>query len=163
VDGLTFGVAIKRVKSLGTFEDRLRKAVKQIRRVNLPGIVVADISVMLNPTNERLIQPVSDGVYRAAADAMMRKFVDDQHERLLEWFRGSLARGLILIDHHVRQHPVDGWELDSMTFGVNLSPSNQRRSREFECFWRAFQKGLPIQTNFGWSSGWPRPASSRRG
>ncbi len=92
VNGLKFGVAVKRVKSPGRFEDRVREAEKQIEKVGLPGIVVADISVMLNPTNERIIQPVTDEVYGAAANAMMHKFVNDRYDQLLEWFKCSPAR-----------------------------------------------------------------------
>jgi hypothetical protein len=141
VDGLGFGIAVKRIKSPGMFKERIREAVKQIERASLPGIVVADVSVMLNPTNERIIQAVSDDVYHAAAKLTMHNFVDGHHAQLSDWFKGSKARGLILIDHHVRQHPADGWGLDTMTFGVNLSPHNQRRRREFDRFFAVFKSG----------------------
>lgn len=142
LEAMTFGIAVKRIKSPDTFKDRIRKAVEQIDRANLPGVIVADISVMCNPTNKRVLRPMTNDMYHAAARAAMHDFVDYYRPQLLDWSKGANARGLILVDHHVRQHPISGWGLDTMTFGENLSPHNQRRSREFDTFMEWYARGL---------------------
>jgi len=51
-----FGVAVKRIKAQPErfdrrFEQRMRQAARQIANSGLPGIIAADISQSLNPTN----------------------------------------------------------------------------------------------------------------
>jgi aromatic ring-cleaving dioxygenase len=79
-------------------------------------------------------------VFGDIASFTMRKFVGEIHGQLIEWFRGSNARGLILIDHHVRQHPADDWVLDTVTFGVDLAPDHPKY---FTMFNDQYRTGLP--------------------
>jgi hypothetical protein len=149
-DSLKFGIAVKRVKGIGKFRDRLREAVHQIDRTSDRGIVFADVSVMLNPENDRINRPVTDASYRSAVVVILNNFIRGYHERLLGWFKGSKARGLILTYHDIRLHPTDGWEHNTSTIAVNLSPYNQSRSREFLEFFDDFKKGLatPAESSY---------------
>lgn len=139
--GVKFGIEVKRCKSFPKFEYNITHAVGQIQRENLAGIVVADISVMLNRNNERITKPISDSELYKIGKFAMNRFVDDHYQQMLEWFKGSPARGLILIDHHIQFRPNSEWGLYMLTFGVNLSPDNQRQ--EFDSFMEQFSAGLP--------------------
>src|ERR1700722_5404443 len=129
-----WAVSIKRIKSKRQFGKRMRKAVEQAQRVDLPSIVVADVSIMVNQENVRIYKPISDEEFRRIVQIAQTRFLADYRARLLEWFKGTQSRGVLFIDHHLRQHPMHGWTLASPHFTFNLSMYNQRRGREFDAF-----------------------------
>jgi hypothetical protein len=55
-DGVKYGFAAKRIKSINSLEDRIGGAVDQIQRSGLPGIIVLDVGVAFNPDNHRIAQ-----------------------------------------------------------------------------------------------------------
>lgn len=140
-DGNTYGIAVKRCKSYHKFERRIRGAVEQVQRAGLRGIVVSDVSVMLNSENQRIDKLVTDDQFRDVARFATHKFIGEHHDQLLEWFKGTEVRGFILIDHHVRRHPTDGWGLDTVTVGVDLAPNHPH---DFTTFNAQYTKGLPM-------------------
>jgi hypothetical protein len=142
LNGQTYGLAIKRIKNYRRFQERIKDAASQIERAGLPGVIVADVSVMLNPDNERIVKLMPDEQFGDVALASMTAFLDAHVPRMVEWTQRKDVRGAFLLDHHVRQHPTDGWGLDSQTHTVNLCPFNQRRRREFDEFAQQFRGGL---------------------
>jgi hypothetical protein len=143
----TWSLAVKRIKSANKFAHHIKKAVEQIENAALPGIVVADISLMLNPANARIVSTMPDGDFRHWWTEKLTSFVDTQiivpieQNGLEEWFAGTRAHGLILIDHHVRLVPASGWQLDSMAFNVDLS-SEVGRAQDIATFFSVFERGL---------------------
>lgn len=141
LDGVQYGIAVKRVKSESQIEKHIRKASRQIENVGTPGHIVLDISMAFNRDNQRLTG-ASDAELARAHRLARTQFGDDYYDRIKSWVRKRDARSVILIDHFVRQHPTDGWGLDSFTFFISLSPDNQRRHREFKAFRKQFSAGL---------------------
>jgi hypothetical protein len=141
VDGIRYGIAVKRVKSESQIEKHIRKASRQIELAELPGHIAMDVSMAFNPQNQRVVG-VSDAELARAHQLATRRFGDAWFGRMKQWVRGRDVRSVILLDHFVRQHPVEGWGLNSFTRFIPLSPDNQRRRREFDAFQRRFIKGL---------------------
>jgi len=143
VSGKTFGVAVKRVKSLDRLEERIKSAAGQVQRAGVPGFIVADLTTAMNPENKRVTATLSDQEFGGIISDRLRDVTVRREQELVEWVRGSGVQGLFVTDHHVRLRQQDGkYGLDSMTHGLSLSPYNQRRHREFEAFAKQFVRGL---------------------
>jgi hypothetical protein len=147
LSNLTFGVAVKRIKSPperfgDRFKEHVRKAADQIERSQLPGIIVADISQSLNPTNWRVPIEVSDAEFDAAWSTEKLRFKSRFETPLLEWTEGKNVRGVILIDTILRSDRTRGWFLELSGSSIHLCPFNERQRREFESFDARFRKAI---------------------
>jgi hypothetical protein len=141
VDTIPWGIAVKRIKRQARFEERVKEAIDQVQRQRMPGIVLCDVSVMLNRDNQRIIVSIPDSRFYDLVNLGFKNFVHGYYDRLMEWRRGTEVRGIIFMDHHVRQHPDFAWQLESFTMNCDLSGFNQRRSSEFLRFCELFRKG----------------------
>ena len=54
IDGTTFGIAAKRMKTMDSLEDNVKGAAKQIFDTGYPGIIALDLSIAQNSTNRRV-------------------------------------------------------------------------------------------------------------
>ncbi len=143
-NGLTFGLAVKRLKkNLDRLRDRVREAASQIQRSNLPGLIVLDVSLVGNPENlrlfDRLPEPLFGQYYRAA----MTRFLDTHFGEFYELVRAKNTRGIIVMDSQVRLAGNDDWEHCGMTVGALTEMDDDRGAREFESIWAAIQRGIP--------------------
>jgi hypothetical protein len=145
--GEHWGVAVKRIKSERTFPARIKKAIQQIGRVGISGVVIADISAMLNRDNDWSYTAESDEQFNARKQDEYGRFVDFRGRQLLEWSRGQPCLGAIFLDTEVTCHPSRGIGLSSRRFRQNLQPFNQRRSRAFEGFADQFALGCDLTIN----------------
>ncbi|MCY2951592.1 MAG: hypothetical protein NTU53_06395 [Planctomycetota bacterium] len=142
------GVAVKRVKSVSKLKHRLQEAAKQVKRSTLPGVVVADISMALNPQNSCDMQMESV--------QSLGQHVEEDAERLLTTdmhLRDALVRsgvlGVVLIVHQVRLDRQRGWELGSVTVPLLLHPYNQLRTRQCKEFYQRFEAGFLVSADGG--------------
>ncbi|MCZ6835826.1 MAG: hypothetical protein O7G85_08635 [Planctomycetota bacterium] len=138
-----FGIAAKRIKSVGNFEKNVRKASKQIKKSDLPGVIAIDTSVALNRDNEAIVKPMELDRFRKLHNKGLRRFIDDYYKRIQEWVRTKGVRTIVFHDHQIWAHPEQGWTLMSLYMAVDTSRGNQRRNREYEAFWRSYGRGLP--------------------
>jgi hypothetical protein len=136
-----WGIAVKRIKRYARFEERVKDAIDQVQRQRMPGILFCDVSVMLNRDNQRITASIDDKQFYYLANLAFKNFVHDHYDKLMEWRRGTEVRGIIFADHHIRQHPDYGCQLESFTMNCNLSDNNQRRNKEFLQFCELFRKG----------------------
>jgi hypothetical protein len=136
------GLAVKRIKSLKSFHQRVEDGIDQIQRSSISGIVVADVTTAMNPENQRVVTPASDIDFGRAMNLHLRSFADPEVETLYKQAKGTRALGMILIYNHVRLLPAGQWSLESMTYGINLVRFNDRRAREFDTFTQRFFSGL---------------------
>jgi hypothetical protein len=136
------GLAVKRIKSLKSFHRRVTDGIDQIQRSGISGIVVADVSVAMNPKNQRVVAATSDIDFGRAMNSHLRSFADPEVETLYKQAKGTRALGMILIYNHVRLSPAEQWSLESMTYGINLVRFNDRRARECDTFTQRFFSGL---------------------
>jgi hypothetical protein len=143
----TFGVAVKRIKAPPErfderFKQRMREAAEQIGTSGVPGVIVTDISQSLNSTNWRVPLEFSDPGFDSAWTANMSRVTARFAAPLIDWTRGKNVRGVILLNHILRYTPTQVWRMELLGASIPLSPSNQRRRREFELFDTKFQQAL---------------------
>ncbi len=149
-----YGIAVKRLKSLASLEEQFRRACKQIQKVGKSGFIVLDMMMVFNPENRRIWATVSDGQVASAHSLAREKFVGDYFDKFRKWQDGREVRGVLMLDHLVRrfidQDGVLRWQLNGFTYFVNMSPHNDRRRREGDAFWRAYERGIPYSTLSKW-------------
>jgi len=142
VQGITFGVAAKRLKSIGKFKDRVAEAADQILKSKLPGFIALDTCIALNPDNQRVTTKILDDDFGILWEAALHRFNSDHHAWIQEAIRGKGVRGLVIHDHQVRWRSDANWELVGMTYLVETTRGNKRRSREANYFYKSYKKGL---------------------
>ncbi len=143
VNDKTFCIAVKRIKNESKFEARFRDGARQIAETGIPGFIAIDVSIAFNPANLPLVGDVDIYTMQIAHRQARRLSVDQHHERMKEWLRGREIRGLLIVDHVLRYDQSDNdWYLESMTYAVPFTQHNQRRSREFDAFYRTYQRGM---------------------
>lgn len=138
-----FGLAVKRIKSLQKLEERVRKAAEQIERCKLPGVIVLDTTIALNPKNSRIWEVNDSLEFGAAYKLAFRSFIDSVATNLSAWVRGRGVRGIIFQDSVIHLCQRSRWSVAGLNFAFSTSLNNQRRRREFENFWHAYRRGLP--------------------
>jgi hypothetical protein len=145
--GQSVGVAVKRIKSTPkrfahSLKDHVRKAAAQIEKSGLPGIITADISQSLNPTNWRVPQEMSDASFDSACNARVRSFRSQFERQLPDWTEGKGVLGVIFIDSILRSHGTRGWTFELFPSSMHLCPFNARRRRLFESFDAQFRRAV---------------------
>ena len=68
-------------------------------------------------------------------------FAKNYFDRIVEWTKGRGVISLILLDSIVREHPVDGWTLDSFSFFIPLDQS-PKALEKYASFRSQFESGL---------------------
>lgn len=140
VDGERVGLAVKRTKSERQIEKHVRKGAKQIAKAVVQGHVILDISMAFHPDNAPLIGVEDSALQRAHIQARTY-FADQYFSRIVEWTKDRGVVSLILMDSLVREHPTDGWSLDSFTFFIPLDQSSDGQQK-YASFRRQFESGL---------------------
>jgi hypothetical protein len=143
VQGIKFGIAAKRLKSVTNLDKRVKKAAQQIGRASLPDIVALDTCIALNRDNERITTPIADERFGRLYSEAMRQFVHEYHERIYRWVVGKGVRGIVFHDHQVRFVTDGDWELASMTYWLPTAHEDGPASRQYSWFHDAYLKGLP--------------------
>ncbi len=149
-----YGIAVKRLKSLASLEKRFHGACKQIQKAGKPGFIVLDMMMVFNPENRRVWATTSDAHVASAHSLACEKFVGDYFDRFRKWQDGREVRGVLILDHLVRrfidQDDTPRWQLNGFAYSVNMSPHNERRRREGDAFWRAYERGIPYSSLSKW-------------
>ncbi len=138
--GQRYSLAIKRLKSRSKFESRFKDAADQIEKWDKPGFIVLDLRQAFNPENIK-VQGTDDEI-DAAFRLKWQRFRDNIYSKMKEWQRGREIRGVLLVDHVIYDNR-ERWASKTLTYGINLSPGNQRRTKEFDEFTQVFATGLP--------------------
>jgi len=149
VQGIKFGIAAKRLKSITNLDKRVRKAAQQIERANQPGIVALDTCIALNRDNERITTPIPCERFGQLYSQAIRPFAHDKYQRICGWVAGKGVRGIVFHDHQVRFVSDGEWELASMTYWLPTTHEDGRASREYSCFRDGYLKGLPNLHDLG--------------
>jgi len=91
MDGQTFGIAAKRVKSEKTVEKRIREASKQIERSGNPGIIALDITYLYDSTTLKIVNHLDD--VSARGRNIADEFAMDAARRMESggWLAGDLT------------------------------------------------------------------------
>ena len=105
--------------------------------------MVVDLSLAINPSNLPITLQISDETYGQAVKEYICRFIDQRLRKLVQYAQGKDVRGMILMNHDIRQQFGGGWAIESTTIATDLSPYNDRRRRGVERFFKQFMKGLP--------------------
>lgn len=163
VGGRNFGIAVKRIKNLNKLEKRVSAARDQIKRCGFPGIIAVEVTLAVNPKNERPTLVVSDHSFMAACHDALTDFVTTKIDKYRDKLRGTEVRGIVLDVSFIAHSPALNGEpvYLNMTYGICTVENNRRRSMEFHKFKNAFDKGLyrpqskphPVPERLRWRTG----------
>jgi len=144
IQGKSFGIAVKRIKNLNKLEKRISEARDQVKRSGLPGIIAIEITLAVNPTNERPTVVGSDNNFMDACRRSLTDFVTTKIDKYREKLRGTEVRGIVLDVSFIAHSPALNGEpvFLNMTYGICTVENNRRRSTEFHMFKNCFDKGL---------------------
>ena len=145
LDGTKYGLAAKRLKNIRNIHKRIRKAVEQIERSGLPGLIVLDLSLAFNPNNHRIRQmpeTVFWSDYEKNFWATWRNY-QSQIQRIVA--RADVL-GIIVHDYHIRQQD-DDWQLAGMTMRIPAEARSVKQQRIFDKLSTLYKYGLPNQTD----------------
>jgi hypothetical protein len=142
VDGTTFGIAAKRLKTIKSLEDNLKEAAKQISDVGLPGIIALDLTVAQNPTNRRVMSAIESQWYPLLSDARSRELFKKHGERIRELVDGKNVLGVWTYMSTLRLMPDRIWSHDCWSFWFDTT-KNAQEDALFEQFQKRFLKGVP--------------------
>lgn len=143
------GIAVKRVKSMGSLEKRIRGAADQIYQAKVPGVIAADVSLATNPGDNALDMVTPDRRLSNALKARTDRFVQDHMDRFVSWAKHKWVSGIILVFNDLCACAGDSYALESFTAGIAVS-DNVRRRREFLKFFDVFKTGLATEAEQRW-------------
>lgn len=149
VEGVKYGVAAKRFKSVGKLETRLRKAADQIWRTGLPGVIALDLCMALNPDNARMILQIPDEKFADHHSEALKQFVGQRHNKIQECVRGKGVRCVVIHDHVILQDVSREWSLAGFTFWIPVIGQSEREEIEYRMFHDAYCRGLQDLKHIG--------------
>jgi hypothetical protein len=152
-NGQNFGVAVKRCKKESRFLPNLKKGIDQICRQKLSGCVVADITLMRNPSNKPIDDCLVNGLIASELGNSSTKFIKHITPTLARATESTSVSGMIFLDHTTRLDDSGDWEIFSLEGVLILSRYNQRRRREFLSFRSSFLSGFPSKLDYYFKNG----------
>ena len=126
-----FGIAVKRIKSSAQFETRMREATTQILNTHKRGLIVADVSRMLNPSNQRAFLPIHEPDFIKAIYGPAERFRQEYESKIKQWTRTTYVLGVFLLVHVATLAPPVGWSAGTFRFAL-ATCQNLRRYKQFE-------------------------------
>jgi hypothetical protein len=130
-------LAAKRLKSFNPVSARITKAVDQIKRSRLPGLIAFEMSLAINPLNQ--VRP--DRSPRAASESG-QQFVAPCKDEIRTKIRGVNVVGII-VKYFETHADAQGLFLRGQTIWFDPYRANHRRVTRAEEVFRAFEKGIP--------------------
>lgn len=137
--GDEFGIAAKRVKKTEALEDRIRKGSDQIVRSKIPGLIVVETSLALNPTNDRIYHQLSEDDFLRAYHGYFDEFITRNNRLLQKLVDPWWVCGIVFHDQQVRV-VGSAWETAGMTIGLAFPA---RCVADPERLSRCYETGLP--------------------
>jgi hypothetical protein len=148
VEGVKFGIAAKRLKSLDRFEDRVRDGVDQIRRAKLPGIVALDLTIARNSDNQPITSGLQSQLSVIIGQAKNRQLFEQYEHDIYRWVAGADVRALLVFEFTLRVSPDStSWIHDGMMCWFPTTDHDERGERELGAFQRGFLRGMPNLKN----------------
>lgn len=132
LDGMSIGLAAKRIKSVKSLEARVRKAVDQIKRSGLPGVIVLDTCLAFNPENLRVVVPLPDSMFMSRYWMGLKTIWSQYHSKIQRLTSEANVLGVLVHDYQVRFQANRQWGLAGMTMRVPISARSAADQRRFE-------------------------------
>jgi len=148
VEGVKFGIAAKRLKSLDRFEDRVKDGVDQMRRAKLPGIVALDLTIARNPDNRPYTSGLQSQLSLIIRHDKNRQFFEQYEQDIYRWVADSGVRGVLVFEFTFRVSPNSSyWIHDGMMCWFPTTNDEAQPERELALFQRGFLRGMPNLEN----------------
>jgi hypothetical protein len=151
-DGIKFGIAAKRVKSLDQVRKHVKKAAEQVEKSKLPGIVVLDLSMAWNRQNMPITSGIMSQLYEMTAIAKTNQFFTENRENIERWVQGKGVLAVLVLEYVVRLRRDRSWNLEGMSNWFSTTFGDLQADREFDVFYRNFLKGFTNLIDFAASS-----------
>jgi hypothetical protein len=142
VDGTTFGVAAKRLKTIDSLEVNVKEAADQISNAGFPGIIALDLTIAQNPTNRRVMSAIESQWYSFLSDARSRELFKKHGDRIREVVDGKNVLGVWTYVSTLRLTLDGAWSHDCWSFWFDTT-KNAEEDALFEQFQKRFLKGVP--------------------
>jgi hypothetical protein len=144
VEGIKFGIAAKRLKSLDRFEERVKQGAKQIRRANIPGIIACDLTIARNPENRPITSSVQSQLSTLTGMAKNRQLFERYEQNIHQWVANAGVRALLAFEFTYRVSPdSSSWIHEGMMCWFPTTKNNESAASELTAFQRQFLKGIP--------------------
>lgn len=142
IDGISLGIAAKRIKSARQAEKHIRKAFDQIERTGKLGIVAIDLTIALNPSNVRLALPAPEREFMELQAAFVNRFLTILEPKIRKRANGGNVLGLVVHDSQLRLEQSGNWTLSGMTIHM-CTTQDQVRQELFDHFFNRYSGALP--------------------
>ena len=143
VDGATFGIAAKRLKTIDSLEDNVKEAADQVFNAGLPGIIAVDLTIAQNPNNRRVMSATESQWYSFLSDARFRQLFTKHGDSIRELVDGKSVLGVWTYVSTLRLMPDRTWSHDCWSFWFDTT-KNAEEDALLERFQKNFLKGVPI-------------------
>ena len=144
VEGIKFGIAAKRLKSLDRFKQRVKEGAKQIRRAKIPGIIACDLTIARNPKNRPITSSLQSQLSVLTGNAKNQHLFDRYEHDIHQWVAYSGVRALLVFDFTYRVSPDNrSWIHEGMMCWFPTTKNDARAASELAAFQRFFLKGMP--------------------
>jgi hypothetical protein len=144
-----YGIAAKRIKSANNLMKNVKKAIEQISKSKIPGIIVLETSLAFNPDNVRVTRPIGDTDFLPLYKDIVNHHWTPYDERTLALMRDTNVRGIIIHEQLVRFEPSGEWSLIGMTIHRAALHAEPREMCAFKSFAEVYENGLPNRLNLG--------------
>jgi len=141
VDGTTYGVAAKRLKTIDSLEANVKEAAVQIAGAGFPGIIALDLTIAQNPTNRRVMSAIESRWYSYLSDARARELFKKHGNRIRELVDSKNVLGIWTYVSTLRLMPDLTWSHDCWSFWFDTTHNSQEHAL-FEQFQKGFLKGV---------------------
>ncbi len=144
VEGVRFGIAAKRLKSLDRFERRVKEGADQIRRAGFPGIVALDLTIARNPENRPITSGLQSQLSVTIGQAKNRQLFEQHEQNIHRWVANTGVQALLVFEFTFRVSPDSGsWIHDGMMCWFPTTNGEEPEESELVAFQRSFLKGMP--------------------
>lgn len=142
-DGLKFGIAAKRLKTLNNLEEHIKKGADQVRRSGCAGIVALDLTGARNPTNEPILSQLQSQLHVQLAHIRNYRFFNKHHQDIFRWVAGTPVRAVLVFELTLRVTTAQSWSHDGMMCWLPTTQGDEQAEHELELFSSAFLQGMP--------------------
>jgi len=143
IEGTKFGIAAKRLKSLSSVENHIRKGAKQIAKTKLPGVIALDLSLARNQQNLPIISKIQSQWYVPLAQLADQQFFDEYHQDIYRWVAEKGVLAVVVFDFRVRLHIDQHWGLEGMTCWLCTARDDEQANQNYKAFYAGFLRGIP--------------------
>lgn len=139
-----WAIACKRIKTMKTLSQHIRKAIDQVYLSGIRGFVAADMTIATNEKDD----PLDVGLSETDANRMMSTFlkaiIDTHRDVLFQANSSTWCAGLVLnVSMRMTIGPKREWGLRSFHTAVPWAADNKGRRRAFTNFTNALFMALP--------------------